>query len=75
MTDQNRGIDKAPFGTVYGSIMVMTFLMAVRQPIDEPGRQTLARFGTVAVVAVAKAYAEIFKRVLTSGENRSSVPI
>ena len=40
MTDQNRGIDKAPFGAVYGSIMVMTFLMAVRQPIDEPGRQT-----------------------------------
>ena len=75
MTDQNRGIDKAAFGVVCGSIMVITFLMAMRQPIEEPGRQTLARFGTVAVVAVAKPYAEICERVLTSGENRSSVPI
>lgn len=55
--------------------MVMTFLMAMHQPIEKLGRQTLARFGTVTVVAVAKAYAEIFKRVLTLGENRSSVPI
>ena len=75
MTDQNRGIDKAAFGAAYGSIMVMTFLMAMHQPIEEPGRQTLARFGTVAAVAVAKACAEICKRVPTSGENRSSVPI
>lgn len=75
MTDQNRGIDKAAFGVVCGSIMFMTCLMAMHHLIEEPGKQALARSGTVAVVAVAKACAEICERVLTSGENRSSVPL
>ena len=47
MTDHNRGIDKTAFGVVCGSIMVMTFLMAMHHPIEEPGKQTLARFGMV----------------------------
>lgn len=68
MTDQNRGIHKAAFGVVCGSIMFTTFLIAIHEPIEEPGKQTLARFGMVTVLAVAKAYAEILERVLTSSE-------
>ena len=33
MTDQNRGIHKAAFGVVCGSIMFMTFLIVIHQPI------------------------------------------
>ncbi len=68
MTAAPRRIDEAAFGVVYGSITVMAFLMAMHHPIEAPGKQALVLFGTVAVVAVAKAYAEICERVLKSGK-------
>lgn len=68
MTAAPRQIDEAAFGVVYGSITVMAFLMAMHHPIEAPGKQALVLFGTVAVVAVAKAYAEICERVLKSGK-------
>lgn len=42
--------------------------MAMHHPIKAPGKQTLVLFGTVVVVAFAKAYAEVCGRVLKSGE-------
>ena len=33
MADQNRGIDKTAIGMVCGSILVMTFLIAMHNPI------------------------------------------
>ena len=68
MTAPPRRIDEAAFGVVHGSITVMAFLMAMHRPIEDPGKQALLLFGTVAAVAVAKAYAEICERALKSGK-------
>jgi len=67
MAVQARQIDEAAFGVVYGSITVMALLMTVHPPIEDPGRKAVLLFGTVFVVAVAKAYAEMCERMLTSG--------
>lgn len=67
MTMQARQIDEAAFGVVYGSITVMALLIGLHAPIEDPGRQALLLFGSVFVVAVAKAYAEICERMLQSG--------
>lgn len=67
MTVQSLQIDEAAFGVVYGSITVMALLAAMRPPIDDPGRNATLLFGTVLVVALAKAYAEICERMLASG--------
>ncbi|MEL6640597.1 MAG: hypothetical protein AAFN63_06860 [Pseudomonadota bacterium] len=67
MTVRSRQIDEAAFGVVYGSITVMAVLAAMRPPIEDPGRNAALLFGTVFVVALAKAYAEICERMLTSG--------
>ena len=67
MTVQSRQIDEAAFGVVYGSITVMALLAAMRAPIEAPGRNAALLFGTVLVVALAKAYAEICARMLASG--------
>jgi len=68
MTTPARRIDDAAFGVVYGSITVMALLMAMRPPVEDPGRQALILFGSVFAVAVAKAYAEICERMLASGK-------
>ena len=67
MTTQAKQIDEAAFGVVYGSITVMALLMGMHTPIENPGHQALLLFGSVFVVAVAKAYAEICERMLQSG--------
>lgn len=68
MTAQTRQIDEAAFGVVYGSITVMAMLAIMHPPIDAPGRNAALIFGTVFVVALAKAYAEMCQRMLTSGK-------
>lgn len=67
MTVRSRQIEEAAFGVVYGSITVMAVLAAMRPPIEDPGRNAALLFGTVFVVALAKAYAEICERMLASG--------
>ena len=67
MTARKLRIDEAAFGVVYGSITVMAVLAVMRPPIDDPGRNAALLFGTVFVVALAKAYAEICERMLASG--------
>ena len=71
MTVQSRQIDEAAFGVVYGSITVMALLAAMRSPIEDPGRNAALLFGSVLVVALAKAYAEICDRMLASGDAAS----
>ncbi|MEM9231795.1 MAG: hypothetical protein AAGB10_19545 [Pseudomonadota bacterium] len=68
MTTQDRQIDEAAFGVVYGSITVMALLMVMHTPVEAPGRQALLLLGSVFAVAVAKAYAEICERMLKSGK-------
>ncbi|MEO0677529.1 MAG: hypothetical protein AAFZ02_08235, partial [Pseudomonadota bacterium] len=46
---------------------VMALLMAIHPPVEDPGKKALLVFGTVCVVAVAKAYAELCERMLKSG--------
>lgn len=46
----------------------MALLMAMRPPVEDPGRQALILFGSVFAVALAKAYAEICERMLASGQ-------
>lgn len=64
---QARQVDEAAFGVVYGSIMVTALLMGLHAPIEDSGRQALLLFGSVFVMAVAKAYAGICERMLQSG--------
>ena len=67
MTTKVNQIDEAAFGVVYGSISVMAVLMAMHSPIEDPGFHAVLLFGTVFVVAVAKAYAEVCERMLKTG--------
>lgn len=68
MTTQSQRIDEAAFGVVYGSVTVMALLVAIRPPVEDPGRHALILFGSVFAVALAKAYAEICERMLDSGK-------
>lgn len=68
MTAPARRIDEEAFGVVYGSVTVMALLMALRPPVDDPGRQALILFGSVFAVALSKAYAEVCERMLASGK-------
>ncbi|MBV6656279.1 MAG: hypothetical protein KI785_00780 [Devosiaceae bacterium] len=60
-------LDDAAFGLVYGSISVIAVLMALHQPIEHPWQVALTLFGTVAAVSLAKAFAEIYQQVLSTG--------
>jgi len=57
-------VDEAAFGVIYGTITVLSLLMATHQPIEDPLRTALVLFGAVLAVALAKAYAEICERML-----------
>ena len=68
MMPHSNQIDEAAFGVVYGSITVMALLMGMHAPVEDPGPKAVLLFGSVFVVAVAKAYAEICERMLQSGQ-------
>ncbi|MEM9434671.1 MAG: hypothetical protein AAGA12_12185 [Pseudomonadota bacterium] len=60
-------LDEAAFGIIYGTITVLSLLMALHQPIESPFRTALVLFAAVFAVAIAKAYAEVCQDMLASG--------
>ncbi|MEL6837830.1 MAG: hypothetical protein AAFP85_00975 [Pseudomonadota bacterium] len=65
--DRANEVDNAAFGVIYGTITVLSLLMALHQPIESPLRTAMILFGAVLAVALAKAYAEVCEHMLASG--------
>ena len=59
-------VDESAYGVIYGTITVLSLLMATHQPIQDPFRTALVLFAAVVAVALAKAYAEVCDRMLAN---------
>lgn len=57
-------IDKSAFGVIYGTITVLSLLMALPTPVENSLRTAIVLFASVFAVALAKAYAEVCDEVL-----------
>lgn len=61
-------IDRSAFGLVYGSITVLSLLMAMDDHPDAPFGTAAILFGSVLAVTLAKAFAELLAHALDTGE-------
>jgi hypothetical protein len=61
-------VHRASFGLIYGSILVLSLLMAMDEVRDGPFEAALVLFGSVLAVTLAKIFAE----VLSHGWRRAS---
>lgn len=73
--DHSRKVDDAAFGVIYGTITVLSLLMAMHQPIESAFRTAVILFGAVIAVAMAKAYAEVCEKMLASGQPAGSADL
>lgn len=64
-------VDETAFGVIYGTITVLSVLIALHQPIDNPLRTAFILFGAVFAVALAKAYAEVCRQMLAKARSAS----
>ncbi|MEM9343894.1 MAG: hypothetical protein AAGA87_12690 [Pseudomonadota bacterium] len=67
-----RDIDDAAFGVIYGTITVMGVLAATDSAQFDPLTTGLTLFVTVLAVALAKTYADLASKALSSGEHHSA---
>jgi hypothetical protein len=61
-------IDGAASGIVYGAIMVLSILMAMGDHPEQPLQTAVVLFGSVAAIALAKAFAELLSHALATRE-------
>lgn len=61
-------LDRSALGIIYGSITVLSVLMAVRDHSEQPFETAAVLFGSTLAVAMAKAFSELLSRALDSGE-------
>jgi len=54
-----KSVDQAAFGLIYGSILVLSLLMALEENLRSPFRPALVLFGSVLAVSLAKAFSEL----------------
>lgn len=64
--------DHAAFGLVYGAITVLSILLAVGDHASEALRTAFVLFGSVFVITVAKAFAELLSHALSAGKRQSN---
>ena len=61
-------VQRASFGLIYGSILVLSVLMAMDEVRDGPFEAALVLFGSVFAVTLAKIFAEILSHSMETGE-------
>jgi len=61
-------VHRASFGLIYGSILVLSLLMAMDEVRDGPFEAALVLFGSVLAVTLAKVFAEILSHSMETGE-------
>ncbi|RBI87435.1 hypothetical protein DRV85_00415 [Rhodosalinus halophilus] len=61
-------LDRAALGIIYGSITVLSVLMAVGDHSEQPLETAAVLFGSTLAVTLAKAFSELLSRALDSGE-------
>jgi hypothetical protein len=61
-------LDHAAVGIVYGSILVLSVLMAVGDHAEVPLETAVVLFGSTLAVALAKAFSELLSRALDTRE-------
>lgn len=61
-------VHRASFGLIYGSILVLSLLMAMDEVRDGPFEAALVLFGSVLAVTLAKIFAELLSHAMETGE-------
>jgi len=61
-------VHQASFGLIYGSILVLSLLMAMDTVRDGPFEGALVLFGSVLAVTLAKVFAELLSHAMETGE-------
>lgn len=61
-------VHRASFGLIYGSILVLSLLMAMDEVRDGPFEAALVLFGSVLAVTLAKIFAEVLSHGMETGE-------
>jgi hypothetical protein len=61
-------VQRASFGLIYGSILVLSVLMAMDEVRDGPFEAALVLFGSVFAVTLAKIFAEVLSHSMETGE-------
>jgi len=61
-------VHRASFGLIYGSILVLSLLMAMDEVRDGAFEAALVLFGSVLAVTLAKIFAELLSHAMETGE-------
>lgn len=61
-------VHRASFGLIYGSILVLSLLMAMDEARDGPFEVAIVLFGSVLAVTLAKIFAEVLSHSMETGE-------
>ncbi len=61
-------VHRASFGLIYGSILVLSLLMAMDEVRDGPFEAAIVLFGSVLAVTLAKIFAEVLSHSMETGE-------
>lgn len=61
-------VQRASFGLIYGSILVLSLLMAMDEARDGAFEAALVLFGSVLAVTLAKIFAEVLSHGMETGE-------
>lgn len=61
-------VHRASFGLIYGSILVLSLLMAMDEVRDGPIEAAFILFGSVMAVTLAKIFAEVLSHSMETGE-------
>jgi hypothetical protein len=61
-------LDRAALGVIYGSITVLSILLAAGDHPDTPFKTAFVLFGSTFAVTLAKAFAELLSKALDRGE-------
>lgn len=61
-------VDSAAFGIIYGSITVLSILMAAGSHPEAPLKTAAILFGSVLAITLAKAFAELMAHAIETGE-------
>mgnify|MGYP000550182300 CR=1 FL=1 len=61
-------LDSAAFGIIYGSITVLSILMAAGSHPEAPLKTAAILFGSVLAITLAKAFAELMAHAIETGE-------
>ncbi|TWI78691.1 hypothetical protein JM93_04409 [Roseibium hamelinense] len=61
-------LERAAFGLIYGSILVLSLLMALGDPPEAPFEPALVLFGSVLAVTLARAFAALLSHAIETGE-------